>query len=196
MSRTKPQVCGAEGLLCICDNPLDMMLKLDAMYGAASAAASSRMMHSTSTSQCAWLDQPIPLARGVVAVAGVRWCTGAYANLLLGSLNILRDTEANPPYLGQSGLFIVRKRADCQICLSELGMQLMGFLAQGIHNQPFISGEDILQVWLEVEAGDEAGEAGEAVAEGGLMVKVMAAMTPERSLKSGQKWVRINYTLC
>ena len=71
-------------------------------------------------------------------------------------------------------------------------MQLMGFLAQGIHNRPFIFGEDYLELWLEVEAGDEVGEAGEAVAEGGLMVKVMAAMTPERSLKSGQKWVRMN----
>ena len=75
-------------------------------------------------------------------------------------------------------------------------MQLMGFLAQGTHNRPFISGEDDLEVWLEVEAGDEAGEAGEAVAEGGLMVKVMAAMTPERSLKSGQKWVRMNDVPC
>ena len=196
MSRTKPQVCGTEGLLCICDNPLDMMLKLDAMYGAASAAASSSVMHSTITSQCAWLDQPIPPARSVVAFAGVSWSTRTYANLLLGVLNALRVTETKPPYLGQSGLFIARKRAGCQICLTELGMQLVGFQVQGRHNRPFISGEDYLELWLEVEAGDEAGEAGEAVAEGGLMVKVMAAMTPERSLKSGQKWVRMKYALC
>ena len=74
-------------------------------------------------------------------------------------------------------------------------MQLMGFLAQGIHNRPFIFGEDYLRLWLEVEAGDEVGEAGEAVAEGGLMVKVMVAMSPERNLKSGQKWVRMNDVL-
>ena len=75
-------------------------------------------------------------------------------------------------------------------------MQLMGFLAQGRLYRPFISLRHYLELWLEVEAGDEAGEAGEAVAEGGLMVKVMAAMTPERSLKSGQKWVRLNDLLC
>ena len=196
VSWTKPQVCGTEGLLCICDNPLDMMLKLDAMYGAASAAASSSMMHSTSTSQGAWLDPPIPMERSFVAIVGVRWCTLTSANLLLGVLNALRDTEANPPYLGHSGLFIVRKRAGCQICLTQLGMQLMGFLAQGRHNRAFISGEDCLELWLEVEAGDEVGEAGEAVAEGGLMVKVMAAMNPGRSLKNGQKWVGMDYALC
>ena len=70
VSRTKPQVCGTEGLLCICDNPLDMMLKLDAVYGVASAAASSSMVHSTSTSHCVCLDQAIRLTRSVVVLAG------------------------------------------------------------------------------------------------------------------------------
>ena len=89
VSWTMPQVCGTEGLLCICDNPLDMMLKLDAIYGAALAAASSSMVHSTSTSHCVCLEQAMRLARSVVALAGCRWCTGAYVHFFLGILNVL-----------------------------------------------------------------------------------------------------------
>ena len=70
-------------------------------------------------------------------------------------------------------------------------MQLTGSPHEGTYDRAPVPFKYILEVWLEVEAGDGVEEAVEAVAEGGLMLKVMAAMTLERSSKSGQRWVRI-----